>query len=70
MKLKDLMEVLEDGTAVITIEGICEEYGYGVEELKTEPEYLANMERKVAKVMVIGGGCDDPELYIVLGDEE
>lgn len=72
MKLKDLADVLYDGTAIFTIEGLCHEYSYGIEQLKQEPWYVRNCEQTVTRVVVIGIGteryktvlCIDLEQYI------
>lgn len=50
--------MLSDGTACFSIEGLCEEYAQGLEQLQQEPWYLKNKDKMVRNISVIGGYCD------------
>lgn len=64
MKLFELMNILDDGTAYFTILPYCEEYGYGISQLKEEPWYKEIESREVLRVVTIGGGMYKVETCI------
>lgn len=66
MKLRQLMSVLADGCACFSILPYCEEYTAGLDELKKEPWYKEIKDRKVRRVVTIGGGCYKVETCIEL----
>lgn len=70
MKLKELMNIMGDGTAYFSILPYCEEYGQGLEALKREPWYREIANRKVRRIVAIGGGSYKVETCIELEDEE
>ena len=60
------MKVLDDGTTCFSILPYCEEYGEGLEELKKEPWYAEIKNRKVKRIVTIGGGMYKVETCIEL----
>jgi len=68
MKLKELMNVLEDGVACFSILPYCEEYGDGLDSLKEESWYSEIKDRTVKRIATIGGGIYEVETCIELED--
>lgn len=64
MKLFELMNILDDGTAYFTILPYCEEYGRGISQLKEEPWYKEIESMEVLRVVTIGGGMYKVEICI------
>lgn len=69
IKLDELLNVFDDGSATITILPYCEEYEDGLYSLKLEPWYHGIRNQKVKRIITIGGGCYKVEVCIELEGE-
>lgn len=63
MRLRDVLNKFTNSSFLLTINGVCDEWYGGVEELKKE-EYYKEYRDKTVKSMAILSTNDKPELII------
>lgn len=63
MKLKDVLNKFSNPAFLLTINGVCDEWYCGVEELKKEPYYKKYKDKKVLSMAILSTNLT-PELII------
>lgn len=66
MELHEYIKVLDDGTAIFTVQPYVEEYENGLEGLQKESWYPKAANQTVKRIVTIGGGMDPVETIIEL----